>query len=722
MSFVGDIFSGITHAIGSVFGIGGSIVKGISGALTDTGIASLVTTIGTLTSSIDTVVTNISDALGGIVGPIKDVVGSVSTLANDIQNKIVGPIITPITTTITEIDGLTKTISRLTDEGISGILKIPGAIADALTGVSAAWDRATRQLADANGQIVSQTLVPGFKGFIEPGLTSISDASVKFSTPHPLEVDRLHPVSLSTANYHDYLTKLVGGYIARFKDPKTWQDQIGSVIYDLLYIGPYIIGTLEALVEEAKAEARASNPTSTLSPGDIQGLYQRNVLTADEATNELLHNGFDKTRSAALLELTQWLPQLDRAVDWWARGIIDQKQFAKIVSDSGGNDADALALQTAKRALISPGTLVDWLARGIIDQVSFDDQLRAQGYDKTLVEQYIKGSVATASVGSCIGASGNELAGLDNWFPNTYASKPPPDVVTAGKAARLDDIAVQKLWTEHWNALPIQTAVTLFFRGEMNRHEVEIVVAQNNFPPEMTNMLIAAQSELIYPRSVPALVARGAMSKEDGITILKERGYSDHDAQLLVDDALAVAKGKTKATPTEATKLTVAELGSAFDDGLIDETAYRHFLGLHGVTGNDLEITVGMRKYAHAKAAKKATADTIKAEVALGVLTVDEAVQQLYKDGFSNDEVQRLESGFRQEKRKAAKVPDLSVLTQLFKNELIDQAKYLAGIQALGYNAPWDQLLVDLEVKKLNAQSASNAASRTAGAAIQAGG
>ncbi len=143
---------------------------------------------------------------------------------------------------------------------------------------------------------------------------------------------------------------------------------------------------------------------------------------------------------------------------------------------------------------------------------------------------------------------------------------------------------------------------------------------------------------------------------------------------------------------------------------MIDETQYKHLLSTHGLVGNDLDITVALKTHAIVRSLKKDMSDTVKAEVALGLLTIDQAVQQLHSDGFTQPEIEKLQASFKLEKRKATKIPDLGLLTRIAKAGMIDPTQYLAGVQALGYSTPWDQLIVDFELKATNAGSSTTTA------------
>ncbi len=714
MSFLGDIISFVTGGFSKVFDIGKTIIGGANDVLQATGISSLLAIITTLTTNIDGLVNATSGVLRGIIDPITSVVTSVNGLAQDIQNKIISPLVTPITTTITEIKGLTGSISKLVDEGIGGIIKIPGAIADALGGISGSFDRSSRILAESNNKTVSETMIPGFAGILTPGLGAIAEGIVKFSTPKGLTIDQLPTLELVGNPDLESISKLIAKYTEKFKNPTTIWDHVGAVALDLVSFAPLILGYLESQYDEAVEAGRAANPVTTLPVGDVLALYQRRVIDGGTAASELRKYGYDESRTKALLTGTAFLPALDRLGDWFRRGLIDKAQFDKVLATYGVEGDQFAAFLSEQSALISPSILVDWLARSIIDQTAFDDQMRAQGHDKARILQFIKGAITPPRMGTAIYAKANELAGQFGWFSNTYASAPPDDVKQAGHLNREDEAEIYAQWAAHWSVMPIGTAVALFFRGELTRDEVKVVVAQNNFPPEMVDLLIKAQSPTIPPRSVPGLLESGTIDEVKAKELLKDKGFNDEDADLLITNALAGIASKAKPTQTDASKLTLAQLKAAYLDNVIDRDTYSNLLATHGLTGGDLEITLALADYDLLTQTKKDISDTIKAEVQLGVKTVDEGIQALFDAGFTGPEVEKLAVTLQNTKRTSAKLPSLSDIGKMFKKSLIDADVLLAGIQALGYAAPWDSLLAALITGGDTADGATTEPSPTA--------
>lgn len=696
MSFLDDIFGPISDGLAAVFGIGKSVVSSIGSVVDFSSIASAFTAITSVVTSIDSTVNSLASDLHDVISPITSVVDSVANLGKDIENNVIAPIVTPITTAITQISSLTSTIDKLVDQGLQGILQIPKAISDALTGISTAFDNSTRVLGEANAKIASETLVPGITAAVAPGLAGMSAAFLKFSSPGNLQVDSINTVALAPDLKHDAFTDLNAFIAEHGKNPKEWYDWIFTLGYYLVLYATQLPAAFEPIIEEARSEANAANPVKLLDVGTLLPLVQRGIITSDAAKDEMLHQGLDPTRQAALLESIIWLPQFEQAGDWLRRGIIGQDQYVALVKAGGGSDADVTALLAGMKALLNPAILLDMVARGIIPQQEFDDQLKAQGYTNDQITAVIAAGLAPPQIQSLIAARGNLFAADSNFFASTYGAVVPDDIANAAREARIPVTQAAATWTSHWSIMPIQMAVNLFFRGSMSRDEVRIVVTQNNYPPDMTDLFIASQQEMLAPRTIPSLLARGAITEADARADLSKRGYSDQDVDLIVTDALAQAKAKVKPPPAPTTHLTVGAITEAYNDGVITQDKYKELLTDHGYSADEIAVTIALDEYKATVAQQKDLVATLKAEVSLGTKTPADVQAALGQANFTQGQIERVMVSLHQQKRATAKLPSLAEMSSMAKKSIITQDDLLAGVQALGYADPWDQRLVAL--------------------------
>ncbi len=696
MSFLSGIFSGITGAIGTILGVGTKVVGGISSVLDASGIATLATLISTLTGNISTIITAFTGQIEGLIKPITDVVDSVKTFADTIENKIITPIIRPIVDTVTKIEGLTRTIDRLVDQGISGILEIPKAVSSSLTSIEANWSRSTALLAEANKKIVTEDLLPGIHESIAPGLQALTAAYLKFSAPNVLDPDQAERVPLSFSAGEAINTTILKAIQDTYKNPDTWWKFIFFIITDAAALLSGTASSLISSIDAGSKQAKFASASEILGVGDAIALHQRGILSDSDLMNELRRNGLNETRANALLQGAIYLPSPGEALDWWLKGIIDEGNLHDILRHHGWNAATIVAAKDATKVQIGESTLLDWLARDIIDQRDFDDRMRSKGYSPQDIGRVLKDALVNPQVNTAINNHWNYVAAQAKWFPETYGSAPPPEVANAGRAARIDPVEVERRWQSQFSAMPVSTAIELFFRGEVNRRQVETVVEQNGFPKGMAELLIKAQSPLLTVRSVPSLVARGELSVADGMKRLELLGYTIEDAALLLDAAKDALAKDAKAATTDETKITISQARSAYRDGIIDVDALRALLKELGLSQSDINFYVSLDDYDLADKARKDEIDTIKAEVSLGALTVEEAIEQLYQLGLSDNEVVRIAVSLKQTKRAAAKTPDLGLLTRMAKQSLITEADFLDGVRALGYNDPWDTYIVAL--------------------------
>lgn len=698
MSFVSDIFSSVTDGFSTILGIGKKVVGGVGDVLNASGISTLLTLVTSITNDIDSLVKSIDVNLGGIISPITDVVKSVETLSHDITDRIINPIIKPIADTVTEIQGLSKTIDRLVDQGLSGIIKIPEAIANALTGIEANWDRATALLAKANADVAANILGPAMKDAVAPGLEKLNEAFLTFNKNTGLNVEQFGRVEIPE-NAGDAFNEANFREIAqRVNDPKDWFDKlIASIINSIRYVVGISSEMIE-FIDRGREQANVANPQKPLDVGSAIGLFNLGILNRGDAETEAAKNGLNPARFQALVAGSKYLPGADEAIAWALKGIITAKERDDVLAKRGYNDDAARAAVAGAYVTVPPETALNWLARDIIDAAAFDSAMRAQGLSDSTIKHFAADALSEPQVNTAINSHWNEYAALGGWFPETYASIPPDEVVKAGKRTRVDPEETLRRWRSQFAPMPITTAIALFFRGEMTRAEVEIVVVQNGFPRDMTKLLIISQTPLIPARSIPTLVARGEITKSEGTDRLIARGFTLEDAVLLIAAATDSDPSGTTAPPTDESKLTVAQIRAAYKDGLVDEGVARELMGLQGLTPADIEFYIAQDNYDINLKAVTDEIDTLKSEVTLGVLSIDDATQRLFDMALPEQQVAKTLVALQQAQRANAKIPDLTMLTKMAKQGIITQDDYLAGVQALGYSDPWDQRVVALNL------------------------
>lgn len=699
MSFLGGIVGGITTALTTVGGIVSGVAKGVGSVVDASGVAALLTVVSNLTTSITGVVGGVTDALGGIIDPIKKVVESVNTLSTDIESKIIGPLVRPIVDTISRVESLTKTIDRLVDQGISGIIEIPKALAASLSGIEAQWSRASEAIAAANRIIVTDELVPGIQHAVAPGLDVIGAHLGSVVNGLGLNVDNTSRVALTASFLEDFNVKFLSEMQKRLDNPQDLTDKIMvaaiGVFRTILALGVQ----LSTQVEDATDDARAANPRKKLDSSSALDLWRRGIISSDDLAKELAFAGYNESRQKALREGLNYLPSPAEVIDWAHRGLITVAERNAVLAKHGYNDAEIEATVASSAAPIPEDVLLTWLGKEIISRETYDKRMAGKGYKPEDVARIIQDALLDPQVNTTINWHWNVDAARQGWFTNTYASLPPQDVIDAARRARISPDETTRRWQSQFQAMPVSTAIELFFRGELPRKDVETVVAQNGYPRDMTGYLITAASPLIPTRSVPTLVAKGEITVADGMSRLERLGYSVEDASVLLAGAKESIAKAANSAPNEGTKITAAQARNAYKDGAIDQPTLISILQVIGYGEGDIAFFVALDDYDLAATARKAEIDTIKAEVSLGLMTVDEAKTAFADIGLSDPEILRLEVTLKQTKRAAAKIPDLGLLKQLAKASLIDQAGFLSGVQALGYADPWDTAIVNLQYK-----------------------
>lgn len=697
MSFLTPVFSWLGPAIAALTTVVSTVSSGVKTALDVSGIATLFNVITGIVTPITSLVENVSGALLNIVDPILGVVNSVQMLSASIENNIIGPLVRPIVDTVRGINSLADNIERLVDQGIGGIIEIPKALANSLTAIEANWSRATQDLARANAQIVRDLLNPGLVAAVAPGLKAISEEFLTYNRSNNLDPSQVARIPLGE-NAAELFSRQGLAEVERvLANPEGLPEKLlWAFVTSLRYVIASTTSMASAL-ESGIDDAREANPTKTFSPSDAVSFYQRGILSWQDALHEIRRAGYSERRALVMREAAEHLPSPGDAIDWWFKGLIVASKRDEILIRHGWTRDAIDAGIAASKVSIPENTLLDWLAKGLIDQSTFNSRMAGKGYSPADISDVLADALSEPQVNTTINWFWNSAAAKAGWYPETYGSRPPADVVEAGRKTRVDPIEVERRWQGQFASMALNTAITLFFRGELSRREVEIVAVQNGYPQAMTDRLILAASPLLPARSVPSLVAKGEISEVEGRTRLQARGYTLEDATLLIDAAVKDVVGDGTAEQTEATKITIAQVRGAYRDGIVDEQGVRDFLNLQGLSAGDIEFIVALDNYDISAAARKDEIDTIKAEVGLGVLQPDDAVERLYALGLTEPEVIRVVSTLNQTKRANAKIPDLGLLRRMIAKGLINQEEFTDSLLAIGYGENWAAVITALE-------------------------
>lgn len=697
------------------------IKGGIEAASTNLGDEVKITTAALAASTAATVGT-VGESISGLVGKVKDTIvpvltsitGFIDKLNAQVQlinDTLISPIAELYNSTIGSISALTTAIEADLHEGIGGLLKIPGQLADQLGSFDAQLNRTVAQLGTLNKQTVTESIDYLGLAFPKPfseamntalsGKTLANSLTTTFGGNVALNSESLSRVSADAIKGLGTLLKELLGIVSEtFKGSldnmhANW-GSVESVFVGLLDGALSLLTTITAmgalagpLIEAAEEEAHALVPITKLDPASVIEALKRGILSTQDALKELRTKGIDATRSQVLIDLGIFLADANQALDWWYRGIITDIDLIKNLEAHGFQTEDITAYKEGSISLPQLTDLLRWLNFGIISEPQLRENARVLRYsdafvDATLASYRDRETPQTLSILSGL------LETSDASFINETLKKPvPSNIELAGQRAGYHPDLTRYIWLNHWQLPPVETFMQLYFRGIRTLTELQQRMQIANIPHELWDDLIKANRSLIPYRSIPSFVSKGYMTASQADLELEAHGFDLQHREIILK-AIKPAPDPTTA-PVIAAVHTLSQQNARtlWSEGAITDEQYIQVLEAHGYDAATAALQLKSDLVTeHIKAQKQELAD-LTAQVLSGVMTIDDAVIQLSTDGFTQAQQSKFTLNITKQQKITAKIPSLPELNKFLKAELITLDQYTDALKQSGWQEPW---------------------------------
>lgn len=630
------------HTVSNVVSSAVSAVSDLAGGVT-------LTSIGSVLASINGFVNGLRGSIQSFLDPIKQTLDGVTSLARNIQDGLIQPIVGPITGTINAVHDLVAALHGDLSAGISGLLRIPTDVANALTSTDAAFGRAIGQLGLNNEDIAKNTLVPGMA---QAGSGPLGDIHGVMSQYAGLFTDpgaKLDTLTLAqgsaTSQVHAQIASLEQG----IQNGATWYDRIAQSLLSIFWLVPMLeLSNEPELMRFRKATLKAA-PEELLSTGEALEAYKRGIIDDVSLSDELGSKGIDPTRTRALKELLTFLPHESTVVRWYARGLINEGERNAYLKQHGLNPDQIVALLQADLEIPSPGLGAD-----------------------------VYGRIAAQKQG---------------FMSSAFNTPIPQEVDTVNRENYLSSEAAQYEWLRHWRIPEYRWWIVAMWRGLRTRSEVHAAMQASNVPEEIWDDLIAVENRLFETWMVPDMIALGLSDKQYWMQYMARLGYDAQDAEIFYQYGISKQKKSKATTAADLQKLSLSNAATLYDDGVMTHDEYISVLESHGYSLDAATLTAQLTDIKRAIADRKTYATQLVDEVKLGITTIDNAVSQMYSQGFTEAEVMSYQTKMHAAKVVGIKGPTRAELDSLAKKGVISESDWTAAMTALNYDPNWIPIL-----------------------------
>jgi hypothetical protein len=704
---ISGIVSGIGNGVNTLFGgitdVFKQIVSGVAGSIGDL--------VKFITGNIGDILSSIRDSLSSVVGTLATVVSKIATEIQQINDTLIQPVTTVILQTIQTISTLTSVIEKDLHDGITGILKIPTDISNGLTSLDATLQRSLEQLSANNKEAIDTTWKPMIDETVGQHIKGLgtaiagSDATGTISTtfkdrtflndPNILQVTQQLFQSL-----HEYSGEMMKGLLPIGDDFwRSIQDGLGTeggvinwLVGGAIYAALIAIGfSGEALplISFLKAQANSRLPLEKLDASTALAAWLRQFIGTDTLDAELAFQGFDETRRQVLKDLQIQLLDVGTIIDMFYRGIVKEDDMRLNLLQHGISPPDQDALLAQSKRLFDLGNAVRaWR----YDNLS-DDQLKAilrtARWTDSEIEVFFSTALDQEGVNGIIERHKRQTLFSNHLVTDSTFAQLPGDVAAAAKRDGLDPQQALNAWQNQFAVPPLPYWISLYFRGI--RTHTELMGAMDYFrvPSDWRDDYIRANQALIPFRTIPAMLASGIISEQYAKDTLTAHGFSLTDVNHLLDYA-KLSKAKTAATAASGLKdLSLQSARTAWIDGAITTDQYKEILAAHGFDDHTAGLQIQIESFSQNLKARQQVAQDIVNEALAGLITNDQAQQQLAQGNYTVAEQAKYLKQLHRAKTAASKIPSLDDLHKFWKAQIIDETTFRSGVQALGYAQTW---------------------------------
>jgi hypothetical protein len=687
---VDKVVAGVGSALSAIGGVLSDIASWVWNNLTDI-FHKIVDNIGTILS-------DLKDVIVPLIQKVADVVDAVAKQVQQINDTLLQPIADIYNSTIKTVATLTTAIEKDLHDGLGGILKIPTDIANGLSSLDASLQRTVEQLGATNREAINSDWKPMIGATVGAPLGTIGETLKGIQGSGPIKTTFDQVTRLPNECATGPITSWIEGLQNEIAASDSWWAKGLKIILDGLLSLEFVLASLEQKKECYAEEARRNLPTTKLNPGDALEAWRRKFIDADGLKLELSSKGYDGARQSILQAMEVFLADINMAVDWWYRGIIDDADLQDNMEQHGITAADQRAIKAASQNLFPPDLAAEMYLRQLIDADALDrvwqrarmsDQERSGRFNTLLRPPNTAETIRAAHLGALVGGGFNI---------GTYRGQAPQSYIDTAARERVTPEVANVLWRSQWYVPDVNTMIQLFFRGIRTLKELHSVMDYWGIPPELRDDLIEAHRPLIPFRSIPNMVKKGVLSELDARKALEAHGFPED----VVLRLLKLADDTTSSTTAaQAQQLHGASLQAAkglYLDGAITQAQYADILAQHNLTPEAVKLEVQFTDLTHAAAERKQTAQDIIDEALAGLLTIEDAQQQLAQANFTIEEQARYLAKLRSSAKKANKTPGEAELFKMLKAGIIDGDLYVSTLEAQGYSEDWANRLLELRI------------------------
>lgn len=660
----------------------------------------------------------IANDLVPIITKIGSLVDTVATQIQKINDNLIQPITNVIVGSMNTITALTKAIEGDLHDGLKGLLQIPTDVAGAMTTLDATMQRTIEQLGAHNRENVDVVVNSGFhkevgthldllNGILTgavPGSPVKTTFADRVTLPEPGASDISAEVMQAAWNgIKEMVAQIMKGGKHAIDDLSKGIPNLGSFGFDVvqlpLTLAVVVLTTLAELkpiLEWMEEDAAGKAGLAKLSPGDALNAWVRGFISNENLSEELKVNGWDAERIKVMTDLQVFLLDTTTALDMFHRGFISEADLRANMVAKAVSTADQDAIILASWKIFGVDTALRSWRYGEIDDSALMAVLKINRYTDDEIAAFMDTALRPEQTADYISKTQRDGVISSHLVIDSTFEEPPPPFIAAAKVEGVSPDVARTAWRASFQFPQLQQWLSLYFRGVRTHGELMSAMEYYRVPQNLRDDYIQANRALLPFRTIPGMLAAGTISETYAKQQLQAHGYDLTQTEALLAYSKTKAVAKPVAVADDLHALSVAIARSFWEDGAITDQQYTENLLAHGYSPTAASLTVETeRLHALAKQHRQLGQDIVN-EAMAGLISDDQALQQMAQNNFTAAEMAKLSKQLRSFRRAQSKLPSEDKLLAMTKAGVIDPPTYQQALGALGYASNWIQALVEL--------------------------
>lgn len=503
------------------------------------------------------------------------------------------------------------------------------------------------------------------------------------------------------------------------EDARTGQDQAKAIAGLLMGAGQSAIGTfLSNELAPFVYQIVRHNPNLELDPGTNATAAAQRIITEGEAATYAAELGYGAGQAERLHQMAYSWPGMADAIDMLRRGFIGNDEFTIIMQRNAVPDGLFAAWRAERNNELSLADAALAYLRSDISLAEAEAIASANGYTSAQLgiflgnvgeppgEQQLAEAFRRGFIDQSAFERGIRQSRIRNeWIPALLALRYAPmsvaDAVNAAVQNHISQSEAASIADKNGleaSAFPIlyQTAgeplsrtelEQLYNRGEIPLSVVEQGLAESRLKDKYIPDAVKLHERLPEPRVLSVAVEAGAISHDDAVRLAMEHGYSQANAEILVNAA------SNRKLTTERNRV-VASAAGLYEENAITQTQFTDVAQAMGYDATEANFIYQSAEFRRQSRVITAAVSAIRSKYVGHHITHNQASGLLDAIGIPSEQRDYMLSLWDIEAAANVRLLTPAQIVKAEKMTLIDTPTAQARLEALGYSADDASLLI----------------------------